>query len=206
MNKIMMIAAGAIVLGSVAKGQDVPPPPPTPVAVAKVAAYAVSEDLEPGAFCRVYYRDINDFYAMTLSRNVEKTEEWLASAIPVDQAYDTKASKFNGRNVANHKYDIASWEGVFVAKVSGQYVFTVNSGFVCGVDVNGQGFKGVGQSSFVANLNNGANKIKIWRVVNEKCKDWDSFSLDYRLATSVKPAKPITPSMLMHIVEDEEAW
>ena len=202
MKKLMMMTVGVLALGAVAQEVEIP----APIAMPTVMVTSDAVELKPGALCKTYYYSKLDPYAAKRDENVSSYEEWLTSAIPVDQSYDEKSGKFDGKNVAKHSYNIAKWEGIFTAKTAGRYVFTVNSGFCCSVDVNGQGFKGTGQGSFYADLRHGSNKITIWRVVYPDWADTDYLTIDYRLASSTKGPKPIMPSMLMHVDEDEEDW
>lgn len=206
MKKMMIIAAGAMALGLIAHGQDVPPPAPVPVIIAGVQGL---EEIGPGALCKTYLMDcINQ--RSSWDGRVELIAEQITSAIPVDQGYDDKSAKFDGKNVAKHKYDVVAWEGVFLAKQTGKYVFTIDSDFPYGFKINGKGVKGRGQSNFEVMLEKGPNTIWLWRMINEEAKHWGGFNanvtIDYRLSSSKKPAKPITPSMLCHIEEEEEEW
>lgn len=209
MKKIMIVAAGAIAFSAIAQEVEVPAPVavPAPVVVAVPTAVAVADEVEPGALCKTYLSNADAFQCRNEYKAAE-LEEWLGSAVAVDQAYDAKSDKFDARKVAHpeHAFDVARWEGVFLAKKDGEYVFTVNSPFVYGVYVNGKGIKGIGQMNFSVNMQKGQNKIVVWRYAYNGRNYKDGFALDYRLATSTKPAKPVTPSMLMHVVEEEEEW
>ena len=209
MKKMMVIAAGAIALGSVAQGQDVPPPPPAPVPLAVAATAPALEEIGPGALCKTYLMGWQD-RGGNWDAKWEFVNERLASAVPVDQGYDDKGSKFDGKNIAKHKYDVVAWEGVFVAKQKGVYVFTIDSDYPYVFRINGVGVKGRGQANFEVALEKGPNTIWLWHLISDQAKYWGGFNanvtIDYRLSSSKKPAKPVTPSMLCHIEEEEEEW
>ena len=209
MKKLLMMMVGAAAIGAVAQEVEVLAPiaVPAPVVVAVPTAVAVADEVEPGALCKTYLIN-EDAYNCRQEYKAATLDEWLGSAVAVDQAYDDKSEKFDARKVAQpeHVFDVACWEGVFLAKKDGEYIFTVNSPFVYGVYVNDKGVKGVGQMNFSVNMHQGQNKIVVWRYVFNGRNYKDGFTLDYRLATSVKQAKPITPAMLMHVVEEEEEW
>ena len=201
MKNLIMMMVGAAAIGAVA--QEIPMPAPVPV---PVAAVGTLEELEAGALCRTYL--VGDTrYHISDNRCADEIIEFLSNAVPVDQGYDEKSAKFDGKNVAKHQYNLAVWEGVFVAKVAGKYVFTADSRMVYGIKVNGTGIKMAGQGTFAVDLQKGPNQFCMWRVVNKDWGDSDNYlNLDYRLATSKKAAKPITPAMLMHVAEEEEEW
>ena len=220
MKKIMIVAAGAMAFSAIAQEVEVPAPVavPAPVVVAVPSTVAVAYEVEPGALCKTYLIRWNYTVGIGQVRACEIIEDALTTAVPVDQQYDDKAMVFDGKKVASpkHDYTVAVWDGMFVAKRPGMYVFTVDAYAAYGIKVNGTGVHGVGQNSFVVELQKGCNTFRLYRYIPKgnstistnsgtiyKVSD---FSLDYRLATSTKPAKPITPSMLMHIVEEEEEW
>ena len=228
MKKLMMMSASVIALGALA--QEVPVPPPvvaveTTVAVPAVPSPAVPVaaatealvELQPGALCKTYMLNLTK-YGDPLS---EEIVEKLNGAFAVDQAYDVGSVKFDAKTIASHKFNVAVWEGVFEAKMPGEYIFTVSVGpypynnYNYGLKINDVEVWGKSQKSIFVDLKKGINHIKIARflfsnselngqvVANPENK---IFKIDYRLAKSSKPAKPVTPSMLQHIVEDEEEW
>jgi len=194
---------------------------PVPVAV-PVPAVAVAEslvDLQPGALCKTYLVEFGSRTGSTRFMpaigSQEHYEQMMAAverAVASDVAYDVGAPRFDAAQVAKHKCNVAVWEGVLEGKKAGSYVFTVNSGYDYHVEVNDASVGGVGQKSFPVNLKVGVNKIKIVRfidnskgvrVVGRDGRDPRIFSIDYRFTVSTKPARPIAPSMLQHIVDDD---
>ena len=226
MKKLMMMSASVIALGAMA--QEVPVPPPvvaveTTVSVPAVPATSVVAaapvvELEPGALCKTYLLGLQKVIGTEALR--EEISEKLETAEPIDLIYDVKSLKFDAKTLPTHKFNVAVWEGVFEAKKAGKYVFTINAGlYDYFFEINGEKMRGSGQNTLVAHLNSGINAIKIIRLINTNSDltsrgiriahnggDPRAFSIDYRFASSTKPAKPITPNMLKHIVEDEEEW
>lgn len=234
MKKLMMMTIGALALGVVAQGIPepvaVPEPVPAPVtsiaeasvvtpAPAVTVSTALETEVEPGALCKIYLRP-RPKGPVSMRLHTEETcdgaEAFLASssAVPSAQSYDDKSMTWDGNSIAQkYKYDLVVWDGVFVAKQAGRYVFTIDSYWVYGITVNGKGVKGNDQQTFTVDLAKGPNKFCLWREYHPDRKDVVTnggratrFSLEYRLASSTKPAKPVTPSMLSHIVDDEEEW
>lgn len=220
MKKLMMAAVGAIALSGIAQEVTVTAPVavPAPVTLAPVAV-AVAEDIGPGALCRVYLKPAsNGPKVMNLRRDYEsecaEVDALLASALPPVQGYDDKSTTWDGKNIATgYKYDLVMWDGVLIAKQAGTYVFTIDSYWLYGIAVNGKGVKGAGQQTFTAELAKGPNSFFLWRKYkpNEENHTTNEgkasrFSLHYRLATSTKPTKAITPSMLSHVIDEGDEW
>ena len=235
MKKMMIITVGAITFGAIAQEMELPPPPvpapsasvtveiavppPTPVIDAQPIV-----DLEPGALCKTYFVEFGSRNGSTRIRPAVGTQalyeqmmDAVEHAIATDVSYDANSPRFDGERVAKHKCNVAVWEGVLEAKRQGTYVFTVNSGLDYRVEVNDAFAFGVGQKTFSVNLNAGVNRIKIIRLIATNSeldghpqpmgyREKKKFSLEYRLATSSKTSRPITPSMLKHVVEEEEVW
>lgn len=218
MKKLMFMTFGALAIGAVAQEMPVPAPVavPEPIAISApvpvVAPIAVPlvEEYEPGALCRLYYSGTSTYNAQ-FRNTAQKIDEWIENASPVDQYYDAKSTRFDV-NVNNAKtFDIAKWEGVFVAKVPGEYIISFKSGYACGIGIGDQAVYGVGSGSFKVELKKGPNKVRIWRFIRGKGQMIafgvdESFNIDYRLATSAKKAVPLSPAKLQHIAEEEEDW
>jgi len=194
------------------------PVPVVPVPAVPVAAAAEAlVEIQPGALCKTYMLNLTK-YGDPLS---EEIVEKLNGAFSVDQAYDIGSAKFDAKTIAAHKFNVAVWEGVFEAKKPGKYIFTVSVGpyirnnYNYGFKINDVEVWGKTQKSVVVELRKGINQIKVVRFLFSNSElnnevgvapEFKSFKIDYRLAASSKPAKPVTPSMLKHIVQDEEEW
>lgn len=207
MKKLMIVSIGMFALCAVAQEVEVP----APVMLSKSASpVAIELETEPGALCRTYL--IHPDWGWANADDGSVIEQELQSATPCDQMYDDKASEFNGRKVGKHRYTVAVWEGVFEAKRAGMYVFTIDSINAYGVKINGVGVSGNGQKSFMVELHKGYNSFWMYRFISRDdgyCvsgRKTNEIILDYRLASSTKAAKPLTPNMLMHVVEEEEDW
>lgn len=229
MKSVMIMVTGVLVTSVFAQDQSLPPPPvpvppapvvvsvpvPPPAIVAVPSAGALME-LEPGAICKTYLLPLKGRLATQTLH--DEIMEKLESSVAIDVGYDALANKFDAKHIAKHKCNVAVWEGVFVAKKAGKYVFTVNSGFDYNVTIGNGGCYGGGkQTSFVSDLVAGPNRVTIVRLIatdidlnhRPKYMGYDAqkeFNLDYRLATAVTAAKPITPKMLQHVVEDVDEW
>lgn len=204
-----------------------PPPPvvaPVPDPVTPVPPVV---ETEPGATCKTYYpKKISALYNQFTVQHQEAIDNVLdaiGNEQAVDMGFDAKGTAFDAANIAKHPYVVASWDGLFEAKKAGEYVFTMSSVYPYSVTVNGQTVKGNGDLSLGVSLKKGLNKISIVRVVStyqdvkradrgnrggrSRANDPSAFSIDYRLSSSAKAARPITPSMLKHVVaEEEEDW
>lgn len=226
MKTMMMVVAGAMAFSAIAQEAEVPAPVavPAPIAVAAPAPVpspftvpqpvavvdSVVDDLNPGALCRLYYRGINTYKAQ-FRDTAQQIDEWIEDASPVDQYYDDKSIRFDAKCDNGKTFDIAKWDGVFVAKVPGEYIISFKSGYACGIGVGDKAVRGVGQGSFRVELKKGPNKVSIWRFIRGKGQMIafgvdESFYIDYRLASSAKKAVPLTPAKLQHVAMDDEGW
>lgn len=212
------------------KPPTVAPPPPVvaPVPDPVTPGLTVVET-EPGATCKTYYpKGLRFPYVSNLANQwtpttIDDVLDAIGNEPAVDMGFDAKGTAFDAANIAKHAHVVASWDGVFEAKKAGEYVFTMSSIYPYSVTVNGQTVKGNGDLSLGVSLKKGPNKISIVRVVStyqdvkradrggrrarRNANDPSAFSIDYRLSSSAKAAKPITPSMLKHVVaEEEEDW
>ena len=235
MKKMMMITAGAITLGAIAQDMELPPPPVTSPSASVTVEIAVPPpppvvdavpivDLEPGALCKTYFvqfgsRNGSSRFVPAIGSQAlyDQMMDAVEHAVATDVSYDVDSARFDAQRVAKHKSNVAVWEGFLEAKRQGSYIFTVNSGLDYRVEVNDAFAFGVGQKTFVVNLNAGVNRVKIIRLIATNSeleghaqpmgyREKKKFSLEYRLATSSKPSRSITPSMLKHVVEEEEVW
>lgn len=207
MKKTMLIAVGALALGTLAQTSSVPQPVtqrPSQVPAAPSASEVVS-DYAPGALCRVYRigRDCVGLKSVFEALN--------AGEVALDQGYDATAMDFDGEKINKHGGNLFVWEGVFKAKRAGKYAILLSDGgYFVHLNIGGQECRGESTgktNAFEVNLAKGANKIKI--VVSTVQREWTRTStpvFEYRLFSSVKPPKKITPAMLSHVVEDEEEW
>lgn len=226
MKKLMMVVASAIALSGVSQEVTVPAPVadhapvavvapapvPSPLLVPRPVAVvdSVVDDFKPGALCRLYYRGV-DTYKAQFRDTAQQIDEWIDEASPIDQYYDDKSVNFGVKDDNAKTFDIAKWDGVFVAKVPGEYIITFKSGYACGVGIGDKGVYGVGQGSFRVELKKGPNKVRIWRFIRGKGQMIafgvdESFYIDYRLASSAKKAVPLSPAKLQHIDIEEEDW
>lgn len=185
-------------------------------------------ETEPGATCKTYYPKGLKFPFLSDSANywtpttIDDVLDAIGNEQAVDMGFDAKGTVFDAADIAKHAHVVASWDGVFEAKKAGEYVFTMSSIYPYSVTVNGQTVKGNGDLSLGVSLKKGRNKISIVRVVatynsvnrggrrarrNRNANAPSAFSIDYRLSSSAKAAKPITPAMLKHVVaEEEDDW
>ena len=229
MNKLQIASlAGALSLGLLANPVPAPvaavpaavPSPvanvPAPVAVPAPVTVSVSasavpsavanapavEEAEPGALCKVYYvKDVNNWVPSAQIRKALEALEKGATA--VDWGYDAKSSRFDAAAIAKHRFTVASWEGVLDAKRAGTIVVNATSKQIgyC-VTINGQSILGGEQSTMSVSLKKGYNRISIVCARSEHVRG--AFSIDFRDAASTEPARPLLPSMLKHLVGDEE--
>ena len=201
-----------------------PAPVPVPTAPVAVSMAAALVEIEPGALCKTYLVEFGSRHgslqlvpAIGTQALYDQMMDAIEHAVAADMAYDIEASQFDAGRVAKHKCNVAVWEGVLEAKKQGMYIFNVNSGFDYRVEVNDAFAYGVGMKTFTVDLNEGINRIKVVRLIASNSelegralpmgyREKKKFSLDYRLAASSKPSRSITPSMLKHIVEEEEVW
>jgi len=207
MKKLLMITVGVLASGAIAQEVAVPVPVVIPQSVDSIA---IELETEPGALCRTYL--IHQEWSWANAEDGSVVEQELQSATPCDQMYDDKASVFDGRKVGKHRYTVAVWEGVFETKRAGAYVFTIDSPNAYGIKINGVGVSGNEQKSFTVELQKGYNSFWLYRFISRdeglmvSGRKANEFILDYRLASSTKIAKPIVPSMLKHVVVDDEEW
>ncbi len=224
MKKTMLIAVGALALGTLAQTSSVPQPvnsangtaaqsstvPPS-VSTSPVAV----QEFEPGALCRVYnvtsrgrstiYNDANANRRVSLE-NMKKIQEQLSSgAVAVDQGYDATSLDFDGRKINKHGGNLIIWDGVFMAKRAGLYAIMLSAPCVRGgaqVVLNGGGIVAIPNvtETCEVELAKGPNTIQVLVYGGE------TPTLEYRLRGSTRPAKKITPAMLSHVAEDEEEW
>lgn len=211
MKKMMLIAVGALALGTLA--QTAIPQPVTSeknkIPAVPSSTPATVQEYAPGALCRSYnIRWPWNRYVEDIHKGVNVVVEQLNSrVVAVDQGYDTTPLNFDGKKINVHNGNLVTWEGYFMAKKSGNYTIIL-SGLDCNSlahvtfnDVTMAACRGAIVAKEI-NLTKGANKISI-RVVNVNDR---GPVLEYRLSSSVKPPKKITPAMLSHVVEDEEEW
>ncbi len=221
MKKTMLIAVGALALGTLAQTSSVPPPVNGTVTQGANVPPSVStppvavQEFELGALCRVYnvtsrgrstiYNDANANRRVSLE-NMKQVQEQLSSgAVAVDQGYDATSLDFDGRKINKHGGNLIIWDGVFVAKRAGRYAIMLSAPCVRGgaqVVVNGGGVIAIPNvtETCEVELAKGPNRIQVLVYGGE------TPTLEYRLLTSKLPAKKITPAMLSHVVEDEEEW
>lgn len=207
MKKMMLIAVGALALGSLAQTAI---PQPVTLEKNKIPAVpsstpATVQEYAPGALCRVYRigRDCVGLKSVFEALN--------AGEVALDQGYDATAMDFDGEKINKHGGNLFVWEGVFKAKRAGKYVILLSDGgnFVH-LNIGGQECRGESTgktNAYEVNLAKGANKIKI--VISTVQRGWNRTStpvFEYRLFSSVKLPKKITPALLSHVVEDEEEW
>lgn len=178
-------------------------------------------ETEPGAMCKTYYprkiRALNNKF--TVERQDQEAIDDVLNAIgsgetAPDVGFDAKGTAFDAANIAKDPFVAASWDGVFEAKTAGEYDFRISAIYPYSVTVNGQTIKGCGNNGLKITLVKGLNKISIVRIVftYQDLKLATSrfrhsvapseFSIKYRYSSSIEPASPITPSMLMHVVAD----
>lgn len=208
---------------------DAPVPPIVDPVPNPVTPGLTVVETEPGATCKTYYpKGLRFPYVSNLANQwtpttIDDVLDAIGNEPAVDMGFDAKGTAFDAANIAKHAHVVASWDGVFEAKKAGEYVFTMSSIYPYSVTVNGQTVKGNGDLSLGVSLKKGLNKISIVRVVStyqdvkradrgnrggrSRANDPSAFSIDYRLSSSAKAARPITPSMLKHVVaEEEEDW
>lgn len=206
MKKMMLIAVGALALGTLAQTAI---PQPVTLEKNKIPAVpsstpATVQEYAPGALCRVYRVDAN--------RNADRKtilEALNSNIVALDQEYDSTSEDFDGQKVNKHRGNLVVWEGLFLAKRAGTYTILLSDRENFAQIEIGDGIfwaNGTGRShAFTANLAKGANKIKVIMLVKDRYQ-WSAPLFEYRPTTSTKPPKKITPKMLRHVVEDEEEW
>lgn len=210
MKKTMLIAVGALALGTLAQTSSVPQPVtqrPSQVPTAPSATPAAVQEYAPGALCRAYNIRWPWFRLDDLNKGLNVVAEQLNSGVvAVDQGYDAASTSFDGRKVNVHNGNLVTWDGYFMAKKSGVYAVILSGNMhdnaLAQVTINDVSMAVCrdGTSAREVNLTKGANKISVL-TVNKGVP-----VLEYRLSSSVKPPKKITPAMLSHVVEDEEEW
>lgn len=181
-----------------------------PVAVENVPAV---EEAEKGALCKVYnipqphrVYDAQGGYIGAALAALEK------GAVAVDWGYDAKATRFDAADIAKHQFTVAKWEGVLKMKRAATLVVNVSGGMPYCVTINGQTVMNGGwgdrmvQRTMSVPVTKGFNRISIvralwWRGVYGVSED---FSIDFRDAASTEPARPLRPSLLKHLVGDDE--
>lgn len=210
MKKTMLIAVGALALGTLAQTSSVPQPVtqrPSQVPAAPSATPAAVQEYASGALCRAYNIRWPWFRLDDLNKGLNVVAEQLNSGVvAVDQGYDAASTSFDGRKVNVHNGNLVTWDGYFMAKKSGVYAVILSGNMhdnaLAQVTINDVSMAVCrdGTSAREVNLTKGANKISVL-TVNKGVP-----VLEYRLSSSVKPPKKITPAMLSHVVEDEEEW
>ena len=189
-----------------------PPPPPasepaTPPAVPPV-------ELAQGAMCRTYNITLSRGRSHNRNRDHyvnEVLEQVNAGAVALDQAYDAVSLDFSARRVNKHGGNLFVWDGFLVVEHAGTYTFMLSElprnrrGISFAQIVVNRETGAIARpqdvKTFTANLAKGANAIQLLVYGSNEAP-----KLEYRLVTSVKPAKKITPSMLYHEVVEEEEW
>lgn len=176
-------------------------------------------ETEPGAVCKTYYprkiRVLNNRFTVECQEAIDDVLNAIGSGETApDVGFDAKGTAFDAANIAKDPFVAASWDGVFEAKTAGEYDFRISAIYPYSVTVNGQTIKGCGNDGLKITLVKGLNKISIVRIVftyydlklatsrSRHSVAPSEFSIKYRYSSSIEPASPITPSMLMHVVAD----
>lgn len=195
---------------------------PAPVAVAVVPSAVPAtvsnvpavEEAEKGALCKVYnipqphrVYDAQGGYIGAALAALEK------GAVAVDWGYDAKATRFDAADIAKHQFTVAKWEGVLKMTRAATLVVNVSGGMPYCVTINGQSVMGdafgrhMVQRTMSVPVTKGFNRISIvraWWRGSIYSPGTENFTIDFRDAASIEPARPLRPSMLKHLVGDDE--
>lgn len=182
-----------------------------PAAVANVPAV---EEAEKGALCKVYNipqprrtHDAQGGYIGAALATIEK------GAVAADWGYDAKATRFDAADIAKHPFTVAKWEGVLKMTRAATLVVNVSGGMPYCVTINGQSVMGdalgrhMVQRTMSVPVTKGFNRVSIvraWWRCSLYNAGTENFTIDFRDAASIEPARPLQPSMLKHLVGDDE--
>ena len=183
----------------VAAAQELPVPAPVAVgnAIDNLAL------LESGARWRTFLsRDPKNKGVLVLRADtVAELEDELANkAIVSEYGVDVNQVRFNSSNVAKHKFHGIVWDGVLDVKKEGHYVVMMEKCFLGNLYINGVEVKNLRQGAQSVGLKRGNNDFLLYCMAST-ARD---MQITYRLASSTKPPRQITPAMLKHRAGDED--